>query len=157
MRRWLEGSLQVDDEGVVDPFENVLLTLHMFNLLKLYYLTFLQAFQSQRKGLCRIISMLNKTNSTKSTSSKSRDKVEIIQIEVTIFLSLSSSNGIFRSVICGCFSIVEDVFRLFLVFWWFFSFYSLLWFFSSEPLFPPPVSFALVISVINYDWRRVGQ
>ena len=66
----LEGTFQIHDEWVVDPLQNILLTFHMFNLLKLDYLTFLETFEGQGQGFGRIITMLNEAHTAERTGTK---------------------------------------------------------------------------------------
>ena len=74
----LKCAFKVYNEGVINPLEDWFLTLNMFYLFQSNYFTFLQAFQSQRERLFRVVSMLYKPDSTEGTRPQRRDEVEVI-------------------------------------------------------------------------------
>ncbi len=58
MRGSLESALKVYDEGMIDRLEDLLLRLHVLNLLQTDYLTLLKTFECQRLGFGRLALML---------------------------------------------------------------------------------------------------
>ena len=72
MRGSLEGSLQVDNKGMLNNRQYFLFTLNVVYLFKLDNSTFLKALEGQWLDVLTFLSMLDQSNSTKSTSSEGR-------------------------------------------------------------------------------------
>lgn len=86
----------------------------MLDLLEPNDLVLLQAFESQRICLWRIVSVLYESHSSEGTSTKSRYEIEVVQVEIALLLSLRSSFSFFLGVVpCWNFRVVQYIFRFF--------------------------------------------
>ena len=104
MRRRLERALQIDDERMIDAFQDGLLRFDVIYLLEANDLALLQALERQRQFMLGLVTVLDEAHTTEGTRAESRDEVEIVQEIVAALLSLGPGLCIFRRVVCGSYS-----------------------------------------------------
>lgn len=105
---------------MIDSFQNAFFAFYVLYLLKTNDLALFQTFQGQRIRLRWVVTMLYQADPTEGTRAQGGNKVEIVQIKVALFFSLSAALsllwGVLGSIVLG---VVQDVLWLLLILVWF--------------------------------------